>query len=263
MKWDVLREKIISLPIIALFFLLYGGILRAQQFTLHGTVYDYYNRQPLEAVSVFCSCGENTITDSTGKYRIKVSQRDTVWFSYLGKNTTKYPVDTISNLSNFEIGLHIDVAWLPNVKVQNRNYRLDSLQNRQDYAKIFNFRKPGLRISQNPPSSYVPGSVTAALDLDELINMFRFKRNRQMLSFQQRLIQQEQDKYVDHRFNKRIVRQLTHLENPALDTFMLFYRPAYDMVLQMNDLELGYYIEECYKLYLDNKRKGIGLTVDK
>lgn len=236
-----------------------GSDAKAQQFTLHGTVYDFYNRHPLDAVSVFCSCGNATITDSTGKYQIAVDEKDSVWFSYMGKNTMKYPVDTISNRSNFDIGLHINVAWLPGVKVQNRNYRLDSIQNRQDYAKIFNFKKPGLRISQNPPSSYVPGSVTAALDLDELINMFRFKRNRRLLSFQNRLIQQEQDKYIDHRFSKRFVKQLTHLESPQLDTFMIYYRPSYEVLQQMNDLELGYYIESCYKLYLDLKRKGIPL----
>ena len=60
------------------------------------------------------------------------------------KKTKGYPVDTISNLYNFEIALYVDAAWLPAVKVKNSNYKLDSLQNRQEYAKVFNFRKPKL-----------------------------------------------------------------------------------------------------------------------
>lgn len=235
------------------------GYTNAQEVKLHGTVYDYYSKKPIEAVTVLCTCGNHAFTDSSGQYNIKVQTTDSIWFSYLGKNTMKYPVDTISNTYNFEIGLHIDVAWLPEVKVKNRNYREDSIQNRLDYAKIFNFKKPGLQISQNPPSSYVPGSVTVGLDLDELINMFRFKRNRQMLSFQQRLLQEEQDKYINHRFSKYLVKKLTHLDVPDLDSFMLFYRPSYELLQQMNDLELGYYIQQCYKMYLDFKRRKTSL----
>jgi hypothetical protein len=44
----------------------------------------------------------------------------------------------------------VDARWLPEVKVQTRDYKLDSLENRQTYAKAFNYRKPGLRFSQNP-----------------------------------------------------------------------------------------------------------------
>jgi len=71
-----------------------------------------------------------------------------------------------------------------------------------------------------------------------------------MASFQQRLIQDEQDKYVDHRYSKYLVKSLTKLEGKELDDFMNFYRPNYDEVLLMNDLELGYYVEQCYKNYM-------------
>ncbi|RXK80597.1 hypothetical protein [Filimonas effusa] len=57
---------------------------------------------------------------------------------------------------------------------QSSDYKQDSIQNRKDYAKIFNFRKPGLRLSTSPPSTYTPGSLTVGLDLEELINAFRF-----------------------------------------------------------------------------------------
>jgi hypothetical protein len=165
----------------------------------------------------------------------------------------KYPVDTINNVSAFEVGLHIDVKWLPEVKVFSHNYRLDSIQNRRDYAKIFDYKKPGLSITNSNSSTYLPGAVTAGLDLDQLINMFRFRRNRQLQSFQNRLLQEEQDKYIDHRYSKRLVKQLTQLESPELDSFMVAYRPQYDILQQMNDLELGYYVQLCYKAYTQQK----------
>lgn len=220
----------------------------AQSFRVYGTVTDYFTKQPLNAVTIKSSAGRLVLSDSLGKYSIDVAPKDSIWFSYLTKSTQKYPVDTISNIANFEVALYIDAAWLPEVKVRNNGYTYDSIQNRQDYAKIFNFRKPGIRLSSSS-QSYVPGGATAGLDLDELINIFRFKRTRQLLSFQRRLLQEEQDKYIDHRFTKRLVTQLTGLKTPSLEPFMLYARPPYDVLTYMNDLELGYYIEQSFKIY--------------
>lgn len=133
--------------------------------------------------------GRGTITDSLGKYSITVPAKDSIWFSLIGKTTMKYPVDTISNLDNFNVMIHIRSFELPEVKVRNSYYKFDSIQNRKDYAKIFDFRKPGLRLSNSP--TYNPGGLTVGFDLDEIINMFRVKRNRSILSLQKRLLDQE------------------------------------------------------------------------
>ena len=218
--------------------------------TVSGTVSDYFSKKPLDAVTIQTTSGRHAISDSIGRYSISVNRNDSIWFSYLNKQTMKYVVDTITHPQNFDIALYVDARWLPEVKVQTRDYKLDSIENRQTYTKAFNYRKPGLRFSQNPTTSnYVPGSVTAALDLDEIINAFRFKRNRQLAAFQQRLIQDEQDKYIDHRYTKYLGKKLTGLDGKELEDFMNFYRPSYEEVLMMNDLELGYYIEQCYKNY--------------
>ena len=223
--------------------------LYAQSIKLQGTVYDHFNKQPLEAVTVQTTSGANEITDSTGRFKIAITQKDSIWFSYLSKKTLKYPVDTITDYSNFEIALYVDAAWLPAVKVKNSNYRFDSIQNRLEYAKIFNFRKPGLSLNTNPQSSYIPGSLTVGLNLEDFINMFRFKRNRQILTMQDRLIKEEEDKYINHRFTKYLVQKLTLLKGNALDSFMIIIRPSYELLQTMNEIEFGYYIQQCQKIY--------------
>jgi hypothetical protein len=65
-----------------------------------------------------------------------------------------------------------------------------------------------------------------------------------MLSFQQRLLQQERDKYIDHRFNKGLVRQLTSLSGNELDSFMLIYRPSYSFSQSAGDYEFHKYIKD-------------------
>lgn len=220
---------------------------QAQFVTIAGNVYDISARRPLEAVAVLSTSGRGTITDSLGRYLITVPKTDSIWFSMIGKSTMKYPVDTIINTDNFNVMIHVRAADLPEVKVRNNYYKLDSIQNRRDYAKAFNFRKPTLRLSSNP--NYNPGSLTAGFDLVELINIFRTRRNRNMEFLQNRLLEEEQQKYIDRRFSKKFVRELTLLNSPDLDSFMNRYRPTYELVTQLNDLELGYYINRCYEQY--------------
>lgn len=230
-----------------------------QKWEIQGTVFDYFNKSRVEAVSVYSRSGSTAITDSMGRYSITVKTGDSIWFSYLNKSTIKFSVDTIASVTAFDIGLHIDARYLPEVRVKNRNYREDSIQNRKDYAKYFNFKKPGIGLSSNPPSTYTPGSLTVGLDLTEFINMFRFKRTKRLEALQKRLLEDEQDKYITHRFTKRFVRQLTGLDSANLDEFMNYFRPDYDIMLGMNDMELGYYIELCHKQYLELKKRGIPL----
>ena len=228
----------------------------AQSIYISGTVYDISARRPLEAVAVMSTSGNGVITDSMGRYSIRVPLKDSIWFSLIGKSTMKYSVDTISNTDNFNVMIHVRAFDLPDVKVRNNYYKFDSVQNRKEYAKIFDFKKPGLRLSNNP--GYNPGGVTVGFDLDEIINMFRFKRNKSLLNLQNRLLQQEQDKYVDHRYTKPFVRKLTKLNPPDLDIFMRRYRPDYEVVQLMNDLELGYYIQKTFEIYKSEKVKPRG-----
>ena len=228
--------------------------VKAQFITISGTVYDISARNPIEAVTVRSTSGRGTITDSAGRYSLTVRIKDSIWFSLLNKNTMKYAVDTIGDPSNFDISIHLKAVELPAVTVRTRDYRLDSIQNRKDYQKYFDYKKPGIKLSSD--NTYSPGGATVGLDLDELINMFRFRRNRNLQFLQNRLIQQEQDRYINYRFSKLMVRKITKLQSPEIDTFMRKYRPDYELLQQFNDLELGYYIEQHFKEYMYLKTKG-------
>ena len=245
-----LPVKHFSLLAIALFTM---ATIQAQQVTISGTVYDITKKNPIDGVSVLSTSGRGTTTDSLGHYSITVYEKDSIYFSYLNKPTPKYPVIGIGNMAAFDISILKKVGELPNVFVRQRIYKLDSLQNRQDYAKIFDFRKPGLRSSMNP----TPGSFGVGLDLNELVNMFRFKRNRSILAFQERLLKEEQDKFIDHRFSKSFVRKLTRLETPELEKFMKEYRPTLEMAQNLNELEFGQFIVEAFKYYSRINRVGI------
>lgn len=224
----------------------------AAQVRISGRVYDYSKYNPLEAVSVLSSSGSGTVSDSTGRYSIIVNDNDSIWFSYLNKPTQKYPVRLIPNKENFEISLHVNATELREVRVMPRNYRLDSIENRQEYAKAFNFQKPGIGSSLDLASGGV------GLDLDEFFNMFKFRRNRRMLGFQHQLLEEEAQRFIDHRFNRALIFRLTQLKGTALDTFVEQYRPSLEFARNATDYELQDYIKKSfqhYQFYLNMKHE--------
>lgn len=221
--------------------------VNAQSLTISGSVYDISGRRPIESVIVNSS-NNRTVTDSLGRYIITVKPNDSLSFSLFGKKTQKFPIDTVSDPHNFNVMIHVAGYDLPEVRVRNSYYRLDSIQNRNDYAKYFNYQPPGLRLSNNQ-QLFGSGGLTVGFDLDEIINMFRFQRNRNLQFLKNRLLSQERDKYVDYRFTKRFVQKITRLEGEALTNFMTFSRPSYELLGVFNDLELGLYIQKKYAEY--------------
>lgn len=210
--------------------------------TISGVVYDVTGRRPIEAVLVFSKTG-GTQTDSLGRYLITLQAKDSLTFSLFGKNTQKFGLEEIEDQSNFNIMIHVTGVDLPEVTVRNSYYRYDSIQNRMDYAKYFNYEPPGLKLS-NQQNFFGNGGVTIGFDINEVINMFRFKRNRNLQYLQNRLLSQEQEKYINYRFTKRFVQKLTKLDGTRLDLFMDYCKPAYPTLALLNDLELGYYIQQ-------------------
>lgn len=212
----------------------------AQLYKVRGAVYDSSRSYPLEAVSVLSTSGRGAVTNADGVYEIEVTEKDSIWFSYLGKPTMKFPVAAIQNTLQFDISLHINIPTLKEVKIRPRNYRQDSLQNREDYAKIFNYQKPKLKTV----TPQYGGGV--GFDLDEIINMFRFRRNRSIAGFQKRLLEQEEEKFVDYRYSKALVRRLTLLTGNELDSFMRIYRPSYTFTRFANDYDFQTWIKRAF-----------------
>ncbi|HTE11512.1 MAG TPA: hypothetical protein VK645_11085 [Chitinophagaceae bacterium] len=218
------------------------------QVIIKGKVFDMSRTQPLSAVSVLSTSGVGTVTDSTGSYTLLVNETDSIWFSYLNKPTPKFAVAGINFFNGFDISLHVPITELKEVKIMPRSYKRDSIQNRLDYAKAFDFKKPGISLS-NPSS----GAFGVGLDLDAFINMFNFRKNRRMAHFQQRLIQEEQDKFIDHRFTKALVRKITRLSGPEQDDFMKKYRPSLEFTSMATDYEFAEYIKLAGQEYVKRK----------
>lgn len=237
-----------QLRIIAMLVLSFCCISATAQVEITGTVFDKTQLFTMPGVSVLSNSGAGTMTDSMGRYRIRLPVDDSIFFSYLGRHTGKIAVRRLAPSYPLNMSLAVTVDSLPVVVVKPRLYRYDSLANRDEYRKVFDYS----------PDYLVGGSssgIGVGLNLDMIFNA---RKNRQMLSLQRRLIEEEHDKYVDYRFNRILVRRITGLQKPLLDTFMRYYRPSYEFIRSFeSDYDYYKYIKDCSLAFRSNWRRNL------
>lgn len=211
------------------------------QVTVSGTVFDDSRTYVVPHVQVYSTSGGYTFTDSLGRYSIPTQAGDSVYFVYGGKRTISFAVEGIEQFWNFDISLGVPVdkkyKVLAPVTVFSPSYQQDSMENRLKYVEIFERNKPGIRPSVSPG-----GGV--GMDLEALIGIFQFRKNKMHKAFRERLIDQEKENYVDYRFSPRIVSRITGLEGEHLKKYREIYRPTYEFTTLSNKVQFYTYILE-------------------
>jgi hypothetical protein len=222
----------------------------AQQW-VKGVVYDTTKINLVEGVKIVAKSGTVAYTDSMGAYKILIQNNDSLTFFYKGKPTQKFATNNIYDPEHFNIQLLVKIktkyATLKEVVVYGKTYRQDSMENRERYKEIFNY-ETGL-------STSVGADGGVGFDIGALINMFRFRRNKQIREFRKYLVLREQDKYIDHRFSKRYVSRVTGLKDAALDNFLLVYKPDYTYLITLDDVGLTQYILAAQQHYNAKQKK--------
>lgn len=235
------------LRILYILILLIPASLKAQ-LMVSGSVMDSTRQFILPAVKVSSTNGQVTYTDSTGHYDILVSSNDSIHFTYLDKSTIWFPVRDIKDTRQFNISLQVTLKsaykTLKEVVVIKKSYKQDSVENRLKYQKIFDANTGQVGITSG--GGLYGG---AGLDPNDIINLFRFRRNRSLKAIQNRLVQDEQDKFINYRFNKDLVKQITGFTGTNLDRFMKIWRPDYEWVAITSEIEFHTWILEASKAY--------------
>lgn len=228
--------------LLALWMFLALGVYAQRNVLLRGAVYDSSRFVTIPSVKITSTGGAIAYTDSIGHYSILVGSGDSVSFYYRGKSTAWFPVKDIKYPMGFDISLQVTLPGkyktLKEVVIMGKNYREDSLENREKYRKVLGYEGAGLRLTETDASmGGVPG-----LDPNEIINMFRFRRNQSLKSLRNRLLEEEMEKFVDYRFNKKIIKNISGLEGDELERFMTLYRPDYEFCALATDLDFYQYI---------------------
>ena len=207
-----------------------------------GKVYDSTRMVAIPFVKVTSAKGVIAFTDSLGRYGLTVDKKDSIHFTYRGKSTNYFPVSSIRYPAGFDISLQVTVQdryqTLKEVVVIGKSYKQDSLENREKYQRVFDFEGGGLQITSQ-----------GNLDPISLINAFKFRRNKSMRSFRNRLIEEEQEKFVSSRLTNPLVKKITGLNERELDRFMLLWRPPYELVAFSEEYEFHQYILDASRYF--------------
>ena len=225
-----------------IFLILLSVQTASSQVWLTGKVYDSTRMVSIPFVKITSKKGLITYTDSIGRYGMSIDKQDSISFTYKGKSTSFFPVSTIRYPAGFDIALQVTVQdryqTLKEVVVIAKSYRQDSAENRERYNKIFNFENSGLQLTSS-----------GNLDPNSLIGIFKFRKNKTMRSFRNRLIEEEQQKFISSRFTKGLVRQITSLPEKDIERFMLLWRPPYELVAFTEEYQFHQYILDASKYF--------------
>lgn len=218
------------------------------QGVVNGKVYESVNMVPLEGVSVRnMRSGGGELSDRFGFYSVNVRPGDSIEYYVLGYKRFKFKVPVATGDIAKNVYLTINQFNLPGVEVlARRNVTKDSLNNRLENAALFNYHRPSV-------AKAILGSVFHPISgLEMLTDM---GKNRRLKHFQAHLVDEERDHYIESRFSRQDIEDLTGLKGKELETFMTEYKPSYEFTQNAAQYDMLLYIKEKYAEYVKNKEE--------
>ncbi|MFT3936292.1 MAG: hypothetical protein QM726_21865 [Chitinophagaceae bacterium] len=240
-------KKIYFSTLILLVFSLKG---LAQQY-LSGKILKRGSPDIVEGVNIKNrTAGKYNKSDMGGNYRIAASPGDTIYFTSAG-----YVPDTIIAgasmlLREYDVYLKSNIVALPVVEVDALSkYEADSLQRRIDYANLYNRKHPIKLMNEKIPYDK-PGFSFSPIG-------YFSKREKSKRRLLKRLKEEDENEYVDVRFARTKVAQLTRLTGDSLQQFMILYRPSYAYCRVATNTDISLYINDKLILFKhgDNNKK--------
>src|SRR6201991_5224996 len=192
----------------------------AQQF-LTGKIYKKNSAEPLISVSIHnISAQRYDLSEENGSYRIQVVPGDHVSFSSVGYIADTVTVTAAMLTADYPVYLDVRAQTLKAVRVgEFSNYQLDSMDRRKEYSWVYDHGNTP-RVEHERKGDGV--GVT--------LNIFRnaSAKEKQREKLEKRLGKEEEEFYIDSRYNKDFVTKITHQRGDSLQQFMQKYRPSYD-----------------------------------
>jgi hypothetical protein len=185
---------------------------------------------------------QKALSNRKGILKLNVGKTDSVQISAVGFETMviypleqwpQYKGDTIMILmrsTNYE---------LKGVTIVYSNRKRDSIARAAaEFLKSDPLMNNNDRILKRPRGSGLTGVLT------EMYYEFS-KAGQDMVKFEQFIMYYEEQKKIDARYNKEVVKRVTNLPDFYMDEFIMFCRPERSFALTANDYDLLKYIQDC------------------
>lgn len=215
----------------------------SQQF-LTGKIYKKSSTEVLLSVSIHNITEQRyDLSEEDGSYKIQAAPGDHIAFSSVGYKADTLTVTASLLTADCPIYLDIRAQELQAVRVgQYSNYQLDSMDRRKEYAWVY----------EHDNTPHFARDRQGADGVGITMNIFRNSSSaaKQRIHLEKRLAKEEEDYYVDYRYNKDYVSRITHLKGDSLRQFMQRYRPSYDYCRKAANVDILVYISDSYKQFM-------------
>jgi len=245
--------------LLLLLVILMSANAHAQKVT--GLVVDKTTKQPIAGASINVE-GFTTRTNQLGQFEVDVPHAaDSLKITALGYKTLNVATGKPNVLLRIE--LESKINNLNEVTVRgDRSFKKDSLANRADFARQFNYKGPRVidAFTGNGLSFY-PGEFLS-VNLLVLVQALT-KKSTPEYKFNKILIRDEHEQFVDEKFNRGNVSRITGLKGDTLSVFLVLYRPTYEIALKSTEYDMEVYIRGRFNQFKENGFKSTGLILSK
>lgn len=235
--------------------------LFAQQ-QINGQLLDHISKFPIEN-AVITYGNQINITSSTGKFSF--SKNISVQLLKIKKlGYEDYELNLNNNFKDLVVLLKATAFNLDDVTIYSkRDYLKDSLQIREDFAKVFAYKAPtikdvvvkkGLRYPTFG-SNLVSNSTSSIVSLDVLKTVGLLNKNKSSISKLKKVqLKDEETNYINYRFSPEKINSITKLEDDSLQRFIDKYRPTSMEIRKMNDYEILMYVKKSYAEFVKSNK---------
>jgi hypothetical protein len=220
--------------------------------TITGMVVDKASKQAINNALVTLGTAK-THTNTLGMFEIPAGNAtDSLRITHFGykpvmilhKSTTVLRIEMKSVIINLAaVTIH-----------GTRSFKQDSIDNRLAYSKQFNYRAPKLTDAFSTDAKQ-PGELLS-INLLTVVDVLT-KKSTPQYKFNKTLLNDEHETYIDHKFNRGNVSRITGLSGDTLSTFLVQYRPTYQLAQKYTDYDMEVYIKSCFKEF---KKDGLNAS---
>ena len=232
----------------ALFFLLFAFTSQGQKlWSVYGKIVNEQNNRPLSSLTVSNKRTKHVVvTNSTGDFYIRAAEGDSLIISGIGFGNTAFYWD--KKVGNPTIGLKQQAIALAEVVVKDKRSETIEREIKEFLQNPRNAQTMKRDIMGNMVNMSAAGGLGggAGLSIDAMYDLWskEGKANRKAAELEYQDLKRF---YIELRYNKRKVADITNLSEPDLTELMQYCQLTDDFILSASDYDLTYQIMLCLR----------------
>lgn len=210
------------------------------QVTVKGTVYDSTTFEKLNPVSIEnLRTHQGSFSNDKGEFSIEAALGDYLIFTHVGYNRRVILLKVSDQVNDLKVYMTIKTTSLKPVTIKRgpTEYQKDSANRADIYKSVFDYEQ---QKSLGSPITTVYQKFS--------------KKYKNLRKFQEQIVDNEKQKFIDTRYTPELVSTLTKLQDDELASFMNEYPMDYDYARVATELELKMWIKYNFQDYLKKKK---------